>query len=95
MNYMQSENKSVRHWGPLDGLESSIWVWGDREPSKEHILWIVLRFQALQTAVIGTEYCTRLRIVEGRSCGLRLGLRTYGKRFVQILPRPIAAALSL
>ena len=36
-------------------LESSIRVWDNREPSKEHIVGVVLRFQALQTGVIATE----------------------------------------
>ena len=55
MNNVQFGNKGARHWRLPDGLESGIWVWDDREPFKEHILGIVLRLQALQTEVIGTE----------------------------------------
>lgn len=85
MNDVQSENKRVLSldWKPPDDLESGIRVWDDRVPSEEHILGIVLRFQALQTGIIATEECTRLRIVEladtvrcASNYGLGLGLRT-------------------
>lgn len=52
-------------------------------------------------AVTVTELCTRIRIVEqasrvrgARGYGLRLGLRAYGKRFVQILPHRMGAQLT-
>ena len=48
MNKTQSEKSAYC-------LEPGIWIWDNRGPSKEHIVGIVLRFQALQTGVIATE----------------------------------------
>jgi hypothetical protein len=50
----KNDNINEQHF-EKNSLKSSILVWDNREPFGEHVLGVVLRFQALQTWVIATE----------------------------------------